>query len=64
MVREMVNGFSGMITDKLKSKVNIIEVKNTGNGLFRIIMVNQRNKELLVSGKLIAYINIGLIMGI
>ena len=51
------------VMDKLKSKVNIIEVKSTGNGLFGTIMVNQKSKGLLVLGKLIAYINIGLIMG-
>ena len=62
MEKEMENGFSGMIMDKLRSKVNIIVAKNMVSGHFGTTMVKLKNKAHLVLVKQIACINIGLIM--
>ena len=48
MEKEMENGFSGMIMDKLRSKVNIIVAKNMVSGHFGTTMVKLKNKEHLV----------------
>ena len=63
MVREMGNGFSGMIMDRQKFKENITEGKNTENGRSGTTMVNLKNKEHLLLVKQIAFINTGLTMG-
>ena len=62
MEKEMVNGSSGMIMDRLKSKANIIVVKSMVNGPFGTTMAKPKNKAHLVLVKQTAYINIGLIM--
>ena len=58
----MVNGFSGMTMGRLNSKENINAVKNMSNGHYGTIMANQKNRGHLVLGKLIAFINTGMIM--
>ena len=48
MEKEMGNGSNGMIMDRLRSKVNIIVVKNMVSGLFGTAMVKIKNKAHLV----------------
>ena len=48
MEKEMGNGSNGMIMDRLRSKVNIIVVKNMVSGLFGTAMAKIKNKAHLV----------------
>ena len=63
MGKEMVNGFSGMTMGRLKFRESTTVVKNMVNGHYGTLMANQKSREHLVLGKLIAFINTGLIMG-